>query len=139
MIAPRAREFIFCAFRPAYGRSAQKIISRARCNHLARNPHSRTKLINYLARNPSVISHDVSLAHRTNTQTPLGGISNLILDESEGRQPISPVCMLSRGGFETIPPFFWSSELPRDFLKPMIQSFPNVPLRAGVAEIPHLA
>ena len=54
------------------GRSAQKIISRAQCNHLARNPHFRTKLINYLARNPLVISH-VSLTHRMNTQTPPRG------------------------------------------------------------------
>ena len=46
--------------------------ARARCNHLARDSHPRTKLINHLARNPSVTSYSFLTRHM-NTQTPPGG------------------------------------------------------------------
>jgi hypothetical protein len=42
------------------GRSAQKIFSRARCNHIARNLSPRTKLPNHLARNLLLTSHVLS-------------------------------------------------------------------------------
>ena len=74
---------------------------------------------------------------------PLGEISNLIPDDSEGRQSVASACTLSRGGFEVISPLFWSSELPRDFtrpVKPVIRSLlQSSVMGRGCRKYPRLA
>ena len=111
----------------ALHRHATCIICRSKCtkNNLARAMLSpRTEL---------TPSHETRKLHRTKPVShlaraprhPLGEISDLSPDESEGRRSISSVCTLSRGGFQVIYPFFWSSELLRDCLRPVIRSLPK--------------
>ena len=88
------------------GRSAQKIISRARCNPLARTCQSpRTKLVGRLARfvlQVARISHPL----HENPNSSWGGISYLAPDKTKGRWFLPSVFTLSRGRFETVFPFF---------------------------------
>jgi len=84
------------------------------------------------AHTPSRTSH-MPLAHRIHllfiAQKPrfaLGGVFRLGLDRSRSRGSTVMVFILFRGGFEAVFLPFCSSEGPRDYPRPAIQSLPSV-------------